>query len=398
MNKHCGNSYEDIKEFIENNNCKLITVKEEYKNYKTKIKIICKCGNEFITDFNTFLYRNKRQCNTCGQKRAINDLVGKKFGYLTVIKLDIEKMLEYKNKNKNQNKAFWLCKCDCGNLKSIMRHSLISGKVKSCGCICKLNLEGKKFNKLTVLNYAYTKNNNIYWNCLCDCGNNTILQGTYIKNNKIKSCGCLNIEANLKHGLSHHPLYRVFTGMKQRCYNSNFESYKYYGHKGVIICDEWLNNFEVFYNWAINNGYEKGLEIDRIDYNGNYEPYNCRWVDDLQQANNTSSNLRITIGEETKNLSEWCRFYNKKDSTVRQRIRAGWDIIKALNTKTDGKQNFKKDLMIEFNGEYKMLKEWCILYNIKYATLKYRLNYGMDLKIALTTPVIKGRHFNGKYL
>lgn len=104
----------------------------------------------------------------------------------------------------------------------------------------------------------------------------TILRGLTV------SCGCYNKEAlsiNKKtHGLRKHPIYNVWTGMKQRCFNGETEAYKNYGGRGITVCDEWVNSFQTFYDWAITNGWEKGLEIDREDNDGNYEPNNCHFI------------------------------------------------------------------------------------------------------------------------
>ena len=129
-------------------------------------------------------------------------------------------------------------------------------------------------------------------------------------------------------------LQAIWKSMKRRCYNENYIHYKYWGGRGIRVCDEWLNSFESFYNWAINNGYEEGLSIDRINNNGNYEPNNCRWTTMKVQANNTSRNHYITINNETKTMKQWCEFYDiVKYSTVKNRIdRFHWDPIKALTT------------------------------------------------------------------
>lgn len=120
-------------------------------------------------------------------------------------------------------------------------------------------------------------------NCICDCGKevNVLLDNLNGKR-RTQSCGCISVARsrikNKKHGLKNHTLYRKWYGMKTRCSNSNYQNYDRYGGRGITICDEWLNSFESFYKWAVSNGFEEGLEIDRIDTNGNYGPSNCRFV------------------------------------------------------------------------------------------------------------------------
>lgn len=143
---------------------------------------------------------------------------------------------------------------------------------------------------LKVINLAYIKNHKTYWNCKCKCGKETIVYSDKLKTGHTKSCGCLKrqktIERNYRHGLYGTRLYSIWHDMNTRCYYEKTKCYKYYGGRGITICDEWKNNFVNFYNWAINNGYKDNLSIDRIDVNGNYEPSNCRWATMQEQQLN----------------------------------------------------------------------------------------------------------------
>ena len=126
----------------------------------------------------------------------------------------------------------------------------------------------------------------------CYCGKEFITRLINIKNGNTKSCGCLNdsVRKNnslFRHGLSGHKLFKVLSSIKDRCNNKNNKSFDYYGGRGISVCDDWKNDFMSFYDWAINNGYADGLEIDRIDNNGNYEPLNCRFVARNIQVQNT---------------------------------------------------------------------------------------------------------------
>lgn len=107
------------------------------------------------------------------------------------------------------------------------------------------------------------------------------------------------------HGKSHTKLCRIYIAMKQRCYNKNVSQYKNYGGRGIVVCNEWLNDFMSFYNWSMNNDYKEGLSIDRIDNNKGYSPDNCRWVDRKVQANNTRRNILLTYNGKTQTIAQW---------------------------------------------------------------------------------------------
>ena len=107
--------------------------------------------------------------------------------------------------------------------------------------------------------------------------------------------------------------------------------------KGITICNEWKNDFKVFYDWAINNGYEDNLSIDRIDVNGNYEPNNCRWVDKKTQTRNTTTNKYYTYKNETHCIGEWAEIYNIRRGTLWDRLNKGWSIERALTTPANTK-------------------------------------------------------------
>ena len=150
------------------------------------------------------------------------------------------------------------------------------------------NLVGKKFNRLTVVEYlGVRKWGKHWWRCMCDCGTEVEINTSRItgKSSSTKSCGCLRKESMTKnradpyrHGLHKHKLYAIYYQMLQRCYNPNSQRYKYYGGSGIHVCSEWQENFLEFYSWAINNGWEDGLSIDRVDNTKGYSPRNCEWV------------------------------------------------------------------------------------------------------------------------
>lgn len=178
----------------------------------------------------------------------------------------------------------------------------------------KTDTTGKKYGWLLVLS-----DNGETCTCKCDCGNVAEVNRRRMMTGHIKSCGCM--KGNPTHGKRHTRLYIIWTGMKARCYNENSIEYKRYGFRGISICEEWKNNFEAFYDWAVENGYEEKLTIDRIDVNGNYEPSNCRWSTTLEQGCNKRNNHFLTVDGETKILSQWEREFNIHSSTMSNWLR-----------------------------------------------------------------------------
>lgn len=200
----------------------------------------------------------------------------------------------------------------------------------------KLDLTGQRFGRLVAIKYAYTKRSRRFWRCKCDCGNEKTVEISSLMNGKTKSCGCLNRETfyrnpyTMRH--THMQLYNVWHGIKLRCHNPNYHSFEFYGGRGIIVCDEWRNSFDTFATWADNNGYEEGLEIDRIDVNGNYCPENCRWVTPKQQANNRRNTFIVTYQGAAKPLSEWCDELGLPYATIYYRLSSGkWSVEDALN-------------------------------------------------------------------
>ena len=158
------------------------------------------------------------------------------------------------------------------------------------------NLIGQRFGMLVVTALSHRENHGIYkWHCKCDCGNESIASTSNLRNGNTTSCGCFGKEQRVKsvtkHGKCQTRVYRIWKAMHTRCYNEGFFAYKYYGGRGITICDEWKDNFQAFYDWAMANGYAENLTIDRIDSNGNYEPSNCQWATmEAQNKNKRAKN------------------------------------------------------------------------------------------------------------
>lgn len=172
----------------------------------------------------------------------------------------------------------------------------------------KVDMLGRKFGLLTVVEEAEErKDGKVCWICKCDCGNECTVIGKNLRNGNTQSCGCMKKSIGDKtrtHGMRNTRLYKIWHDMKRRCYDKRRKAYERYGGKGIQVCDEWKNDFMAFYNWAMDNGYQENLTIDRIDNDGNYEPSNCRWATQKEQQNNRTNNRYVTYEGETMTVAQ----------------------------------------------------------------------------------------------
>lgn len=207
----------------------------------------------------------------------------------------------------------------------------------------RIDLTGKKFNLLTAEGIAKIENGKVFWNCICDCGNKTIVYAGNLRTGAVKSCGCLRQKAyNKTHGDSKTPLYRHWHSMVYRCTNPKSHAYKWYGGRGIKVCDEWLS-YEAFKEWALKTRPNDTYTVERIDVNGNYSPDNCKWIPMSEQANNRTSCLIFEKDGISKNLTEWCNDLGIDYKLVHNRLfKLGWKFEKAISEPVDATKRKRK--------------------------------------------------------
>jgi hypothetical protein len=258
-----------------------------------------------------------------------------------------------------------------------------------------IDITGNKYNRLTAIKLDHIKRCSNgramhYWLFQCDCGNTTVTRKCDVIRGTIKSCGCYRLdmqrEKNTTHGESSLKLYGVWNGMIQRCTNENAAGYINYGGRGVSIDKAW-GKYEQFAKWAKLNGCQEGMQIDRIDNNGNYGPNNCRWVTRSENNKNKRTNKRICYNGLNLTYSEWAKRLNGPKNLISRRIKEGWNEIDAVSTpiKDHARRHCKT---IEYNGECLTYTDWSLRLSPGNKLLvSTRIRMGWDKIAAITTPV-----------
>lgn len=200
------------------------------------------------------------------------------------------------------------------------------------------NLIGQKYGMLTVMEKLDPfidkgGRKRQKYRCVCDCGNTHDVEIHHLLSGKIKSCGCLRNNPNPRN--NSHPfvgtrIYQIWGNMVNRCTNPNNPAYKDYGGRGIAVCNEW-RDFKEFHRWAVENGYSDSLQIDRIDNDRGYYPDNCRWADRVTQANNKRTNVIVEIEGKKDTLKNIARKYGIDYKVLHRRISLGWTLDRAIH-------------------------------------------------------------------
>ena len=248
------------------------------------------------------------------------------------------------------------------------------------------DLKGVTFGGLKVLEKSHrNKYGAQHWLCLCSCGSLCTPRGADLKTGRTKSCGCLRGVVNKQratHNLSQSRLYRVWGSIVQRCKNSNNSRFSSYGGRGITICVEWRDSFESFYYWAIDNGYEEGLTIDRIDNDGSYSPDNCRWITWNAQRLNTRHSFIISYRGKTQTLTEWAAELGIEYHVLYMLLKyLNWSAEEAFSTPAGKRHKLRGG--ISHNGECLSAEEWGQRIGLSGRAIRYRLAAGKSVEEAL---------------
>jgi hypothetical protein len=201
------------------------------------------------------------------------------------------------------------------------------------------DLTGQVFGRLKVLEFNHTKNRKSYWVCKCSCGNCKTIRSDSLVISGTISCGCAQREiagSEIKHGRTFTPEYRTWAKMRERCNNKNSKDFKYYGGRGIKIAPRW-NDFRVFYS-DMGDRPSHGHSIGRVDNNIGYSPSNCIWATSKEQANNRRNNVLLTHKGKTQNINQWREKLGFSHSLIQNRLKRGWSVEKTLTTPIKGKK------------------------------------------------------------
>lgn len=236
-----------------------------------------------------------------------------------------------------------------------------------------IDMSGTTIGELYVDKYAdRNRHKKSYFWCTCSCGNKIIMSGRSLRGKSHCSCGCYNREItsirnqnSVTHGDSdknskHHNLYIVWSKMRDRCNNPNAINYENYGARGIKVCPEWDNKKDGYINfkaWALENGYDQGLSIDRKDNNFGYDPSNCRWVNYKVQNNNQRKTVFATVGRYTLPIAIWAEITNNDKNLIYRRIKSGWSYKDAIFTPSSGKKGECIGI-IEIPEEYEIYNKY----------------------------------------
>lgn len=252
----------------------------------------------------------------CGMGRKANDFAGKVFGELTV----------KRQGESTPKESTWVCDCSCGNIVTVTSGALRRGQKRCSNCSNPnfVDHTGERFGRLVARKFLPGKPKP-KWECICDCGNVSLVPASVLVRGDSQSCGCLAIEvrrlATRTHGLTGHTIHDTWTNIRQRCENPNNTGYDRYGARGIKVCERW-QSFDAFVEDMLPT-WKEGYSIERLDVNGNYEPDNCIWATAKEQARNRETTMRFEVNGEVLTVPELAEKYSIRQNALWRRVRKG---------------------------------------------------------------------------
>lgn len=326
-----------IKKGYKTNYLEVISNETKKENKQTYFLCKCKCGKIRYVNYNNLLLNtiNDCGCNNFKLDKLRKEWIGKKINMLTIIDL-------CRGEEKDGFRTRALCECECGKKINIPFLAIKKGSYISCGCYQNFNFErdykNKKYHNIEIIKLVDEKNKIV--KCKCHCGNFFETKLINITKTKRYVIGCekCNDGKHLLYNIKktdetiYGNLRSILNSIKQRCLNTNEKSYHNYGGRGITICNEWKNDSNNFIMWALNNGYQKGLEIDRINNDGNYEPNNCRWVTKTINANNKRNSVKYIFNGVQMSIKEISEIVEIPITTLKSRLNKGMTLKEAIET------------------------------------------------------------------
>ena len=193
-----------------------------------------------------------------------------------------------------------------------------------------VEMTGDRYGMLSVIGRAENYRGNAQWLCKCDCGKLRTYIGFDLRKGKLRSCGCQNPGSQGDHGMAGTATYVAWISMRVRCNNPKSHAYKDYGGRGITVCDRWNKSFPDFL--ADMGPRPDGCSLERIDNNAGYEKSNCRWATQREQMNNRRVNRFIELNGRRQTLAQWLREVGMTNERFHDRVKTGWSVERALTT------------------------------------------------------------------
>ena len=248
-----------------------------------------------------------------------------------------------------------------------------------------IDLTGQVFGRLTVVDKAPNpEHKQTRWNCLCECGNASVVNSGDLRTGNTRSCGCYKLDTLIErastHSMSKTIIYGRWVNMRARCSNVSNKRYDDYGGRGISVCDRWRNSFQNFYD-DMGDPPTPEHSIERQDNDKGYTPCNCYWADRLAQANNKRNNRLLTHLGRTQTSAQWSRELGISEQSIHSRLRYGWSVENTLTVGIRPRYRY-----LTHRDKTLTMQQWAKELGVAPNTLNTRLSRGWSIERTLSTP------------